>query len=166
MHDAGHYRPILDFLAGIGIPVVETTLPPDSFLPGIVIRDGGLQVDPDRLQWPGDLLHEAGHLAVLPPDLRARASDDLADEQHVPHAGETEAMAWAWAAVHAIGLPPEVLMHEGGYHGQSAAVLQMYAFGIVPGLRGLCEAGMTAARGFSAEPLDVQYPQMRRWLRS
>lgn len=166
MHHAEHYRPILDFLAGIGIPVVETTLPPDSFLPGIVIRDGGLQVDPDRLQWPGDLLHEAGHLAVLPPDLRGRASDDLADEQGVAHAGETEAMAWAWAAVHAIGLPPEVLMHAGGYHGQSEAVLQMYAVGIIPGLRGLCEIGMTAAHGFSAEPLDVQYPQMRRWLRS
>ena len=165
MHHAEHYRPILDFLAGIGIAVIETPLPPDSFLPGIVIRNGGLQVDPDRLQWPGDLLHEAGHLAVLPPVLRTRASDDLADEQDVPHAGETEAMAWAWAAVHAIGLPPEVLMHEGGYHGQSAAVLQMYAVGIIPGLRGLCETGMAAARGFTPEPGDVQYPQMLRWLR-
>lgn len=165
MAHAAHYRPILDFLAGIGLPVSEAPLPPDTFLPGIVIRDGGLIVDPDRLQWPGDLLHEAGHLAVLPPALRARASDDLAEEQDVAHAGEQEAMAWAWAAVQAIGLPPDVLMHEGGYHGQSAAVLQMYAVGIVPGLRGLCESGMTAARGFTPDPGDVQYPRMLRWLR-
>lgn len=156
---------IVDFLRDIGLPVAEAALPGDTFLPGIAIRDGGLIVDPDRLRWPGDLLHEAGHLAVLPPALRAQASDDLADEQDVPHAGETEAMAWAWAAVHAIGLPPEVLMHEGGYHGQAAAVLQMYAVGIVPGLRGLCESGMTAARGFTPEPVDIQYPQMLRWLR-
>ena len=165
MEHAGHYRPIVDFLRDTGLPVAEAALPGDTFLPGIAIRDGGLIVDPDRLQWPGDLLHEAGHLAVLPPALRAQASDDLADEQDVPHAGETEAMAWAWAAVHAIGLPPEVLMHEGGYHGQAAAVLQMYAVGIVPGLRGLCETGMTAARGFTPEPVDIQYPQMLRWLR-
>lgn len=165
MHDADRYPAIVDFLRDIGLPVVETALPGDTFLPGIAIRDGGLIVDQDRLRWPGDLLHEAGHLAVLPPALRARASDDLADEQDVPHAGETEAMAWAWAAVHAIGLPPEVLMHEGGYHGQAAAVLQMYAVGIVPGLRGLCESGMTAARGFTPDPIDIQYPQMLRWLR-
>lgn len=165
MEHAGHYRPIVDFLRDIGLPVAEAALPGDTFLPGIAIRDGGLIVDPDRLRWPGDLLHEAGHLAVLPQALRAQASDDLADEQDVPHAGETEAMAWAWAAVHAIGLPPEVLMHEGGYHGQAAAVLQMYAVGIVPGLRGLCESGMTAARGFTPDPIDIQYPQMLRWLR-
>lgn len=165
MEHAGHYQPIVDFLRGIRLPVAEAALPGDTFLPGIAIRDGGLIVDPDRLRWPGDLLHEAGHLAVLPPALRAQASDDLADEHDVPHAGETEAMAWAWAAVHAIGLPPEVLMHEGGYHGQAAAVLQMYAVGIVPGLRGLCESGMTAARGFTLEPVDIQYPQMLRWLR-
>lgn len=165
MHHAAHYRPILDFLAAIGIAVVETPLPADGFLPGIVIRDGALLVDPERLQWPGDLLHEAGHLAMLPPALRTRANDALVDEQDVPHAGEPEAMAWAWAAVHAIGLPPEVLMHEGGYHGQSTAVLQMYAVGIVPGLRGLCDTGMAAAHGFTPEPGDVQYPRMLRWLR-
>lgn len=165
MNSSKYYPSILDFLAGIGLPVIEMTLGPDTFLPGIAIRDGGLIVDPDRLRWPGDLLHEAGHLAVLPPALRARADDDLAEEHDIPHAGEQEAMAWAWAAAQAIGLPPEVLMHEGGYHGQSAAVLQMYAVGIVPGLRGLCESGMTAARGFTPDPIEIQYPQMLRWLR-
>lgn len=165
MANASDHARILDFLRGIGLSITEAALPGDTFLPGIVIRDGGLVVDPDRLQWPGDLLHEAGHLSVLPPALRALASDDLADENDIPHAGEQEAMAWAWAAAQAIGLPPEVLMHEGGYHGQSATVLQMYAVGIVPGLRGLCESGMTAARGFTPEPGDVQYPRMLRWLR-
>ena len=33
-------------------------------------------------------------------------------------------------------------------------------------IRGLCETGMTAARGFTADPGDVQYPRMLRWLRA
>ena len=43
--------------------------------------------------------------------------------------------------------------------------LQMYTFGVYPGLRGLCASGMTAAHGFTPECGPVQYPQMLRWLR-
>lgn len=165
MHHADHYRAIVDFIAGIGLNIVEETLPADTFLPGVALRDGGLVVDPAALVWPGDLLHEAGHLAVLPAAIRDRANDDLADEAGVDHAGELEAMAWAWAAAVELGLPPEVLIHEGGYNGKSRDLLQMYTFGVYPGLRGLCAAGMTAAPGFAPEPLPVRYPQMLRWLR-
>ena len=48
---------IIGFLRKIGIPVETATLPEDGFLPAIAVRDGGLLYDPDRLQWPGDLLH-------------------------------------------------------------------------------------------------------------
>lgn len=159
------YRLIFDFIARIGLPIAEEPLPYTTFLPGIMIRDGGLVVDPEKLKWPGDLLHEAGHLAVLPPALRALANDDLADEFDVEHAGELEAMAWAYAATVELGLSAEVLIHEGGYNGKSRDLLQMYAFGVYPGLQGLCAAGLTAAPGFSPEPLPVRYPQMLRWLR-
>ncbi|MBP6748233.1 MAG: hypothetical protein KA144_01230 [Xanthomonadaceae bacterium] len=165
MRHAEHYHTIFDFVAGVGLPITEEALPGDTFLPGIAIRYGGLAVDPYVLVWPGDLLHEAGHLAVLPPALRTAADDDLADEADVEHAGELEAMAWAWAAVVELGLPVEVLIHEGGYNGKSRDLLQMYAFGVYPGLQGLCATGMTAAPGFSPEPLTVRYPQMLRWLR-
>ena len=65
--------PILDqmyaFLAEIGIPVSETTLSQSTFVPGILIDQGRLLVDPAKLLYPGDLLHEAGHIAVtLPPN--------------------------------------------------------------------------------------------------
>lgn len=165
MPHADHYRLIFDFVARTGLPLAEAPLPTTTFLPGIMIRDGGLVVDPSQLKWPGDLLHEAGHLAVLPPALRALANDDLAEEFDVAHAGELEAMAWAYAALVELGLPAEVLIHEGGYNGKSRDLLQMYAFGVYPGLQGLCAAGMTAAPGFSPEPLPVRYPQMLRWLR-
>ena len=191
MHHAALYRPILDFITGLGLPIVEATLPADTFLPGIAIRDGGLVVDPERLQWPADLLHEAGHLAVLPPALRAQAHDDLPGHDDHADAGEQEALAWAWAATLHLGIPPEALIHEGGYRGRSRELLQMYAVGICPGLRGLCALGMTTAPGFDTPGLDApglgtpgpdapgqgvpapapghappaRYPQMTRWLR-
>lgn len=166
MRHAAHYRAIFDFVARVGLPIIEDTLPGDTFLPGVAIRDGGLVVDPAALVWPGDLLHEAGHLAVLPPALRAQAHDDLVDEVDVEHAGELEAMAWAWAAAVELGLPAEVLIHDGGYNGKSHHLLQMYAFGVYPGLQGLCAAGLTAAPGFAPEPLPLRYPRMLRWLRT
>lgn len=165
MPHADRYRLIFDFITRTGLPIAEAPLPTTTFLPGIMIRDGGLVVDPKQLKWPGDLLHEAGHLAVLPPALRALANDDLAEEFDVAHAGELEAMAWAYAALVELGLPAEVLIHEGGYNGKSRDLLQMYAFGVYPGLQGLCAAGMTAAPGFSPEPLPLRYPQMLLWLR-
>lgn len=170
MDHAEHYRPIFDFIARIGLPIAETTLPDDTFLPGLALRDGGLLVDPGKLRWPGDLLHEAGHLAVLSPEVRGLANDDAPNATEEPNAGELEAMAWAYAAVVALGLPPEVLIHDGGYHGKSRELLQMYAFGVYPGLQGLCAIGMTTAPGFATngDPVDpsVRYPAMARWLRA
>ena len=62
--------PIEMFLNRIGLPVTRSALSEDSFLPGVVIKKGALVVDPERLGSPGDILHEAGHLAVAPGRLR------------------------------------------------------------------------------------------------
>lgn len=165
MHHAEHYSAIFAFLSGIGLPIAEVTLAADTFLPGIALRAGGLVVDPEKLTWPGDLLHEAGHLAVLPAALRSDAHDDQLNQEEAEHAGELEAMAWAYAAAVQLSLPMEVLIHDGGYNGKSRDLLQMYTFGVYPGLRGLCASGMTAAQGFTPDCGPVQYPQMLRWLR-
>jgi hypothetical protein len=165
MQHAEHYPAIVDFLRRIGLSVMEGPLPADTFLPGVAIRDGGLVADPDSLVWPGDLLHEAGHLAVLPAALRSEAHDDDPNHADVEHAGELEAMAWAYAAAVELGLPMEVLIHDGGYHGKARDLLQMYTFGVYPGLRGLCQSGMAAAHGFTPDCGPVQYPRMLHWLR-
>lgn len=164
MHQPQFYQSILDFLGSVGIPIAEGALPDDTFLPGVALRSGGVIVDPDRLAWPGDLLHEAGHLAVLPSALRDKSDDEL-DLSDVEFGGELEAMAWAYAAAVDIGLPPDVLIHEGGYNGKSRELLQMYTFGVYPGLRGLCETGMAASPGFTPECGSIQYPRMLKWLR-
>lgn len=159
---------ILRFLRAIGLSVDEASLPDDTFLPGVAIQRGTLVVDRARLRWPGDVLHEAGHLAVLPAALRGLADGD-APEQGVADGGEAEAMAWAWAANSALGLPPDVLLHEGGYQGRAAALVGMHAVGIVPGLRGLCSAGLARAEGFPGPLQDrgdiAPYPHLHHWLR-
>ncbi|HEY0150317.1 MAG TPA: hypothetical protein VGB70_15115, partial [Allosphingosinicella sp.] len=62
---------ILAFLARIGIAAETAAIAGGTFLPGIAVRRGTLAVDPERLVWPGDLLHEAGHIAVTDPARRS-----------------------------------------------------------------------------------------------
>lgn len=157
---------LLDFLRSIGLRVDEENLEAPGFLPGIAIRDGGLVVDRARLQWPGDLLHEAGHLAVMPATLRPLQTGALHDCEHVPHAGEAEATAWAYAAACATGLPAAELFHEGGYHGCGPRLATTYRCGVYPGLHGLMQAGMAHGIAQARELGTQPYPHMLRWLRA
>lgn len=159
MHATDTTQILLDFLDSIGIEVREGPVPADSFLPGIRLVAGCLVVDRVALRWPGDLLHEAGHIATTPAALRAQLDDQLADDLGIPHRGEAEATAWAWAALTRLGLPAELLFHEGGYHGHSAGLALTYATGVYPVSAGLAQAGMTTLGGQDG------YPRMRRWLR-
>ncbi|QIL83191.1 hypothetical protein G7047_27065 [Diaphorobacter sp. HDW4A] len=165
--DAAIALRIIDFLREIGLRVELCEVAEDSFLPGLRIRQGGLQVDLDRLPWPGDLLHEAGHLAVVPPDVRATLDDALQDMPAVPHGGEIEATAWAWAATRHLGLDSAVLFHDGGYHGHAAGLRMNFELGVYLGASGLASAGMTGLAGHACTPEGAAlYPQMRLWLRS
>ena len=56
---------IAAFLQGVGIETVACSLPDPCFLPGVEVDHGTLRIDEARLLYPGDLLHEAGHLAVM-----------------------------------------------------------------------------------------------------
>lgn len=156
---------IVRFLRGIGLAVDEGEVPAGAFLPGLRIAAGGIVFERGKLQWPGDLLHEAGHLATTPQSHRAALCDDLADQETHAHAGEAEATAWAYAACVALALPPSVLFHPGGYHGQSDALIVTYGAGVYPGARGLAEAGMTLLGDTARSQGQPPYPHMQRWLR-
>lgn len=159
-------RRIMAFLRDIGLPVAEAGVPADSFLPGLRIVRGGLQVDLARLRWPGDLLHEAGHLAVVPAALRSGMDEALAELPPVHHGGEVEATAWAWAALQHLQLPSSVLFHEGGYHGHAAGLCTTFELGVYPGLPGLVAAGLAASPAQAASLGVTPYPQMLAWLRA
>ena len=156
---------IVAFLRGIGLPVTEGSVPDDCFLPGVRIHHGTLVFDRQRLQWPGDLLHEAGHIAVTPAASRAALSDALATQDEPAHGGEAEATAWAYAACMKIGLDAAVLFHPGGYHGHAEALIATFSMGVYPGSAGLARCGMTVAGPPSDGVTGGRYPDMLLWLR-
>jgi hypothetical protein len=149
-------RRIVAFLREIGISVTAGELP-QSFLPGLAIEGGGLIVDESLLEYPGDLLHEAGHLAVAPPEARPAMSGSLDEVPGIDVATlEWAAIPWSYAAAIEIGIDPAVVFHDGGYHGHSAGLLSNFRLGVPVGLHLLVDAGMTA---------PDEYPAMRSWLR-
>ncbi|WP_230970520.1 aspartyl/asparaginyl beta-hydroxylase domain-containing protein [Nitrogeniibacter aestuarii] len=152
---------ILAFLDEIGIPVTERELTGRTFLPGIAIEAGALCVDRTRLQHPGDLLHEAGHLAVMPPAVRASASALCADP-----AEEMMAIAWSWAALTYLDLPPGIVFHDTGYKGDAAWLVETFTAGEPLALPMLQWLGMTADT-VQAPALGVPpFPHMIKWLRT
>ena len=156
---------ITDFLTTIGIEIAAARLGDECFLPGIVVEKGRLLVDEPKLKYPGDLLHEAGHLAIAPASVRT----DLSGEVVIPGANmdavEIQVTAWAYAAIVHLGLEPQVLFHEGGYKGKSESLILTFSLGVFPGANGLAEMGMTVT-GENARRLGVEpYPNMLKWLR-
>jgi hypothetical protein len=158
-------KSIAGFLNAVGIEVLPRRLDGGCFLPGILVERGRLLVDESALAYPGDLLHEAGHLAVAPADVRPTLSGEVVIPGADMNAVEVQATAWAYAAVKHLGLGPEVLFHGGGYAGKSEGLIRTYALGVYPGAHHLQEFGMTAT-GEEARRLGVApYPHMLKWLR-
>lgn len=151
---------IIDWLQQIGLTVRLAPLDSDTFLPGVTLAPGGLIVDPDRLLYPGDLLHEAGHLATMLPEQRAstdsNAGSDMGDE--------IAAQTWSYAAALHLGLPPETVFHSIGYKGASASLIQIYRDGNA-GVPLLQWMGLTLDSTRAAAISIPPYPHMIRWLR-
>ncbi|CAN0260731.1 unnamed protein product, partial [Chrysoparadoxa australica] len=177
--------PIAQFLAAIGLPVTRANLPSDSFLPGVAVRQGALVIDPGQLGSPGDILHEAGHLAVTPARLRGRLDGDIdactaaliddpelkvsEAEANILRRTEPLAIAWSYAAALGAGVSPDCVFWEQGYGGQHGGspqlVMMQVAQGLFPGVLGLAQSGFCAAPPPFGDPSDpAPFPQMRRWL--
>ena len=155
------FSTIAAFLAEIGLPVEIGAIPHPTFLPGIHADSGVLRVDPARLSFPGDLLHEAGHLALLTEQQRRQVTGDVGDNG----GEELGAIAWSYAAALHLRLDPGVVFHEHGYRGGSQSMLENFAAGRYIGVpmlqwRGLCLDEKSAGQS-GVEP----YPHMLHWLR-
>ncbi|NML05920.1 hypothetical protein [Sphingomonas sp. G-3-2-10] len=151
---------IARFLERVGIPVIVEPLADDTLLPGATVRHGALLFDPASLPWPGDLLHEAGHIAVTDPAQRealAEVSQDVGEEM--------AAMAWSYAAAVEIGIDPAIVFHEGGYQGGGANFLSSYTGGSGIGVPMLQYYGMTAEPRHAATLGRAPFPAMTHWLR-
>jgi hypothetical protein len=143
---------IAAFLRSIGIVVATGAIDARGAVPGVQIERGVLVVDESRLAFPGDLLHEAGHLAVADPARRTAMTGDAASDG----GEEMAAIAWSYAACLHIGVDPAVVFHSEGYRGGSAAILENFAEGRYFGVPLLQWFGMTRAE---------EYPVMSQWIR-
>ena len=154
-------KKIVDFLNSIGINVSEGNVNDDEILPGISIKGGALLYDKEKLTYPGDLLHEAGHLAVAPPETREKLSNDPESDA----AQEMMTLAWAWAALVHLQLDPKVLFHDGGYHGDSDHIIMNFQGGHYVGLPMLQWLGMCADTEHAPQLGVKPFPHMIKWLR-
>lgn len=116
---------VLSFLDRIGIPY-RLQEGCTGFLDKVRIQRGALLVDPTCPV--SNVLHEAGHLAILPDQYRSRAGrnvDVVVKRMRLAAAADpaghwntrvdltlsdAEATAWAWAAGLAIGVPIEQIV--------------------------------------------------------
>ena len=146
------------FVRGVGIAVHAATLDAPTFLPGLDIRHGELFVDEARLTYPGDILHEAGHIAVSDPTTRATApiSNDGGDEM--------AASAWSYAAAREIGIDPAIVFHD-GFKGGGPSMVENFNAGRYIGVPMLHWFGMSVEPRQAAAMGQEPYPHMQRWVR-
>jgi hypothetical protein len=147
------------FIRDIGIGIEPAALPELTFLPGLEIRGGVVRVDEQRLLYPGDLLHEAGHVAVADPATRNRLEFSSTDGE------EIAAIAWSYAAACALGLALDIVFHPHGYKGGAAALVENFTSGRYIGVPLLQCWGMTVEPGKAEARGLAPYPHMLRWLR-
>ncbi|MFT4251886.1 MAG: hypothetical protein QM608_05340 [Caulobacter sp.] len=150
---------LVDFVAGLGIEVKAQALPDDTVLPGLDIRFGALVVDERRLAHPGDILHEAGHIAVSDPEGRK------AERLDFTHGDEIATLAWSWAALTHLELDPAVVFHPEGYKGQAQWLAEQFASGAAIGVPLLQYYGLTIEPRLAVEDGPPPFPHMLRWLR-
>jgi len=150
---------IVAFLETIGIAARAAPGSAGAPIPGASIRDGVLLYDP-ALPHPGDLLHEAGHIAVTDPARRPTLCEPPRDA-----AEEMAAIAWSYAAALAAAIDPVLVFHAHGYRGGGGYLIAAMEGGGGPGVPMLQYFGMTASSR-DAEALGrAPFPQMTRWLR-
>lgn len=178
----------IDFVRSIGLSVTEGIAQDveGAFVPGVRIVDGGLIVDSATV-FPGDVLHEAGHLAIIPAQFRPLATGTLrqvfkAMTQHLKdnptllggwpedlvcrgilQSGEAEAAAWQYAAAHQIGMPDEWLFPPESFNGESEDTLLRLKANQYFGINGLQAAGWTRVHAMG-NPAKPQYPKLAFWL--
>ena len=156
---------MIRFVEEIGLPVRLVVIDEPTFLPGVTLQNGGLIIDPEKLLYPGDILHEAGHLAVMPPDIRATMNGDLDDTDDLHKGGEMMAISWSYAACLHLGLDPAIVFHKNGYKGDAESILKNFAEGHYFGLPMLQWIGLCNEPKKIPEPGVEYFPKMIKWLR-
>jgi len=154
------------FLKAIGIPVHFRPIATDCFLPGISIVNGEIVVDMEKLKYPGDILHEAGHIAVVPAIERSTLNEHAIGQREQRDAEEMMAIAWSYAACVYLDIDASFVFHEGGYKVGGSQIADNFKKGNYFGVPMLQWVGMALEKKNEEEPYKPVYPAMLQWLRN
>ncbi len=153
-----------------------------GFTEHVDIIDGVLQIDPRAR--PSSVLHEAGHLAIIPGEFRRFAGRnvskvcrwmlgvvDFSDpdgplQRAALQCSDPEATAWAWAAGMHLRLAPEVIIQDDEYDGEGASERLALRLRKHAGIHGLSHAGLCAVRRgpFAVTRGVPPFPELLHWL--
>ncbi|MES2727954.1 MAG: hypothetical protein V4643_12670 [Bacteroidota bacterium] len=160
-------KKIVDFINEIGIETNYMQIDEPTFLPGILIKEGVIHIDTDKLLYPGDLLHEAGHVAVMTGEDRKKAIGNVGETKSQSEAGgeELAAIAWSYAASTYLALAPEIVFHPEGYKGAADWYIEQYTGGTYIALPYLQWLGLCYDEKQAALQQAKPYPYMQKWLR-
>lgn len=165
MEDAIVLEKILSFLKEIGIKVIEKELDETCLLPGLRIGSDCLYMDRQKLTYPGDLLHEAGHWAVATAEERSLIDTEAMDPHWPDEGNEIAAVLWSYASARHLKLPPEVVFHPDGYKGESDWIIQQFEAGQYIGLPLLEWMGLCNSQEKALNEQTLGFPHMLKWLR-
>jgi hypothetical protein len=147
------------FVRSIGIDVRACVLDGKTRFPGLDIRAGAVLVDQRRLIHPGNILHEAGHIALHDPARRSLPTFS-------PTKGEElGALAWSYAAAVHLGLSADIVFYPGSFTGWATALVENFAEGRYLGVPLLQRYGMALEPRLALERGVEPYPHMIRWVR-
>jgi hypothetical protein len=166
MNESTIKEKILSFLDYTGISFIHREIKTACFLPGLSIENGIIIIDNNKLRYPGDILHEAAHIAVVPAAERSTLNANEIAARKDNAAEEMMAIAWSYAAAVHLHLNPRIVFHDDGYQGGGKEIADNFSEGRYFGVPMLQWVGMTAEK-IKAEQLGVNpYPAMISWLRT
>lgn len=156
---------VLDFLKKIGIQIIEKKLDSTTFLPGLALGSNCIYVDFDNLKYPGDLLHEAGHLAVTDGETRKNINSNDANTEWPTQGEEIAAILWSYAALTHLNLNPSFVFHSNGYKGNSDWFISNFTNANYIGLPFLEWAGLALGENKAQKEGKEAFPVMQKWIR-
>jgi hypothetical protein len=152
----------VSFIKSIGIGVQFEPIEENCFLPGLSIRDGHIIVDREKLKYPGDILHEAGHIAVVPQNERSTLNEKDIALRSMREAEEMMAIAWSYAACVHLHIDAGFVLHDEGYKGGGSSIAANFSQGHYFGVPMLQWTGMAIEKSTDG---GQAYPNMLKWLR-
>jgi hypothetical protein len=151
------------FLTQIGIETREQVITETMFLPGLLIQNGILLIDSAQLLYPGDILHEAGHIAVSLSEDRHQLTGNVTEQRPDKAGDELAVLLWTYAACLHLNLDPHLVFHPAGYRGQSDWLIEQFTTESYIGLPLLVWMGLTLYP--TANDQFGGFPKMTKWVR-